>query len=1144
MKLVSSPLGLLLALCPMTFTLTAQDAAGEVMRPSTDHRIMLRYSTFDPAISLPEVPGTLRSATDTNLWIVQFQASPTDAERKAVRELGGRLVGALPHDCQIVRMSAATASAVAVQKNVRWVGPYEPAYRLESELLAEHLAGRDVPVRKYNLVMADKRTEKAALEARIVAMGGKVVDRQMQSLLFTVELTGTQLLQAARLDEVLWIDRWTPSSDDMDNARIQGGGNTVETAGGYTGSGIRGHVYEGVEATHSDFTIAMTNVRSGGGADDHGHCTAGIVFGNGTSAPQARGMAPDARGFYTQYSSVTAGWSRNMVIDDVVNVHNCMFTTASWGGSQTTAYTATSADADDIVFDHRIPWTNSMSNLGNRSVRPEAWAKNVISIGGVQHFNNSTAADDSWLAGNGSIGPATDGRNKPDLAAYYDSVWTSDRTGAAGYTAGNSFTGFNGTSSATPIVAGHNALAIQMYTDGIFNNPLPGSGRFANRPFAQTLKALQIVSANPYTATATDNRREHVGWGFPSLSNMYNRRDRFFIVPENTPITQGATHTYRVNVLTGETRLKVCMTYLDPAGNPAAAIDRINDLTLRVIHPNGSTAYWGNVGLVGASQANVSSTGGSANTIDTVECVFVNNPAAGDWTIQITAPTIAQDAHVATGATDATYALVVNGGREVFGSGCARYIPDPSPTGSVNVIPFGTTSPASLTSLFTSNNGGSVGGAVYYDVTPTNNLYLTGLDVNTSATAGTELIVDVYTRSGTHVGAEGSLAGWTARTAAHGVAAGQDLASHLELNEPIPLAASLTYGVAIVARNFAHRYTNGTGSNQSYSDAEVSVALGSATNVPFSGSPFTPRVANTTLWYRPDTSSWTNQIYQTILRREDLGSAGTIRGLAFSPADSGRHFNRTLRIRMSHVPSGHTLSTTFATNLPTPVTVLNQTNYTWHLDANAWNEIGLDTPFNYNGTSDVVVEVFCLANHNTSNSTSSFSGFNRGDGTIPRVFAYNFAFGATPTVATGSDDIGQRIRVNFNCAVGTEFGTSCGPMRAESFGTPNRGGVAWFDVYDALPSSGVLVGLGFVPTPSPVSLSSYGFTNCRVFHDLPVTMFYVTGASGFATHAISVPNDASFDGMRILGQWFGLDASQPGGLTVSNYIANQIGIDP
>ena len=104
-----------------------------------------------------------------------------------------------------------------------------------------------------------------------------------------------------------------------------------------------------------------------------------------------------------------------------------------------------------------------------------------------------------------------------------------------------------------------------------------------------------IACANMYTPTATDNRREHVGYGFPSLSNMFDRRDKISIIPEDIPITQGSTHVYRFNVITGETDLKICMTYLDPAGNPAAAFDRINDLDLRVVAPDG-TSYWGNRG--------------------------------------------------------------------------------------------------------------------------------------------------------------------------------------------------------------------------------------------------------------------------------------------------------------------------------------------------------------------------------------------------------------------------------------------------------------------------------------------------------------------------------------------------------------------
>ena len=138
---------------------------------------------------------------------------------------------------------------------------------------------------------------------------------------------------------------------------------------------------------------------------------------------------------------------------------NVSHTTASWGGQRTFFYTSTSAEADDITFDHDITWTQSQSNAGNQDSRPQAWAKNVFSVGGIHHANNGHPSDDSWQNGGASIGPASDGRIKPTMCAYYDSIGTSDLTGSAGYSAANWTAGFSGTSGATPIVAGHNVLA-------------------------------------------------------------------------------------------------------------------------------------------------------------------------------------------------------------------------------------------------------------------------------------------------------------------------------------------------------------------------------------------------------------------------------------------------------------------------------------------------------------------------------------------------------------------------------------------------------------------------------------------------------------------------------------------------------------
>jgi hypothetical protein len=690
--------------------------------------LLLKYGSFDPLAGELPVPAALAADQDTHLFVVQFHGRPTAAARAAVAAAGATIHGYLPHDAYVVRMDRSAAARVATLPGTRYVGGYHPAYRLERFLIDEHLAGTKAPTRRYHIVVVDKRNDKPALARRIEALGGRVVDPQEGSILFDAELDGEQLLAAARLDEVLWIDRWSAPETDMDNARIQGGANYVEANLGYTGQGVRGHVYEGVEANHQDFTIPFTNVSSAGGADTHGHCTAGIVFGNGTSNPAVRGMAPDATPFFTQYG--TAVGSRNSIVGTLVNTHQVMFTTASWGDARTRLYTSVSADADDIVFDHRIPWTQSQSNAGNQDSRPQAWAKNVFSIGGVRHYDNANPADDRW-AGGGSTGPAADGRIKPDLAAYYDSIGCSDRTGSAGYSSANWYSNFGGTSGATPIVAGHNAIAIQMYTDGLFRNqlPVPGGTRFQNRPLAQTLKALMIANAEqyPFTAASSDNRREHVGWGFPSLRNMYDNQAKMLIVAEDDVLTQGLVRAFPVAVAAGEPELKVCMTFVDPAGNPAASLARINDLSLRVTSPSG-VVYWGNQGL---TTGNHSVPGGAADTIDTVECVFVQSPEAGTWTIEVDATLIAQDAHVATTAVDATYALcaVGVGGStgtiarfQPYGSGCAPVTTPTLPTTFYEG--FGAFDLANAALRFTPNGAGG------WTVTPCANCFDSNVGAN------------------------------------------------------------------------------------------------------------------------------------------------------------------------------------------------------------------------------------------------------------------------------------------------------------------------------------------------------------------------------------------------------------------------------
>jgi hypothetical protein len=108
----------------------------------------------------------------------------------------------------------------------------------------------------------------------------------------------------------------------------------------------------------------------------------------------------------------------------------------------------------------------------------------------------------------------------------------------------------------------------------------------------------------------------------------------------------------------GNDQLRVTLVWTDIQGTTSASQHRINNLDLKVTSPLGSV-FWGNNGLM---EGNWSAAGGSPNTLDTTENVFIQNPIGGNWNIEVIAAEINQDGHVETPEVDADYALVISGG--------------------------------------------------------------------------------------------------------------------------------------------------------------------------------------------------------------------------------------------------------------------------------------------------------------------------------------------------------------------------------------------------------------------------------------------------------------------------------------------------
>ena len=341
--------------------------------------------------------------------------------------------------------------------------------------------------------------------------------------------------------------------------------------------------------------------------------------------------------------------------------HDVVFQTASWGNARTTQYTSVSADMDHMIWTLDLPVTQAHGNSLNEA-RPQSWAKNVISVGGVFHNNNADPSDDVWAIGAGT-GPASDGRIKPDLVAYYDSVLCTDLVGAAGYTPGNYNPNFGGTSAATPIVAGVLGLTIEMFADGVFGNdlPVPGGTVFQNRGHASTSRALLVHGARSYpipVPPSTQPPRFEQGWGFPSVEDLWTRRQSMLVIDEDVVLSQGDVHSWLVNVPAGSPQLRLTMVYTDPPAMPSLTVHRVNDLDLSLRQLSTGQVLHGNVGL---QLGNVSTPGGQPDGLNTTENIFIDAPPPGLYEARVAAPLVSTDAHLETTAVDADFALVVTG---------------------------------------------------------------------------------------------------------------------------------------------------------------------------------------------------------------------------------------------------------------------------------------------------------------------------------------------------------------------------------------------------------------------------------------------------------------------------------------------------
>jgi hypothetical protein len=589
--------------------------------------------------------------------LVQFADDSPDSARARVAAAGGEIVAPFSGNAYLVRIAAEAMSKLQKGRGEPWISTYEPAYKLSREL--DLTANGSVDVTALLFADGNRDATVAALRslgaAKVVAHGG--INQMVR-----FELDRSKLADAAALADVQWIEPTPVYSFNNDQAQwvvqsgvpnlrpiwdhgIRGQGQVVMTAD----SGVRTNhemFYDSTQAinTWGDYPTNRKIIAYKPGADSplitfgddvgyeyHGTHTAGTVLGNPdpySTAPWS-GMAKDAKLYFMDVAGTGGGGLQ--IPGDLNELFQPSYTgnaggaarisSNSWGanGSQG-AYTLNSMQVDQFVWNHpNYLIAFASGNVGVfASVQSPGTAKNCLTVGAT---GNGTL--ENTLAAFSSRGPARDGRRKPTVMAPGDIVTSS--IGSTRYT----YEAYSGTSMATPAVAGAMALVRQYLADGWYPTgaPVPAN---AFEPSAALLRAMAVAAGrNDVTGYRVPDNT--IGYGRLAIDDvLYFPGDssRTMLVDTRDGLSDQQFVEYQVQVTDPSRPLKIALCWTDAPGNPASAVQLVNDLDLLVTH-NGST-YRGNYLLNYNSVA-----GGTRDSLNVEELVRLGAPDAGLWTVRV-----------------------------------------------------------------------------------------------------------------------------------------------------------------------------------------------------------------------------------------------------------------------------------------------------------------------------------------------------------------------------------------------------------------------------------------------------------------------------------------------------------------------------
>ncbi|CAG1004116.1 Serine protease AprX [Methanosarcinales archaeon] len=664
--------------------------------------ILLKNAKIDTSFAQPSksvqnisIAISQNQADENGYYLVQFKGYTKEEWKQALRASGAVLYDYVPNNAFIAMMNSSVKSQVEALDSVKWVGIYEPGYRISPALSSSAAIMGQGSVNENITVLLFDATENKRVSDEITGLGGEILSNSGDRI--RVSIAKTKIPDVARINGVSWMEKYVRPVLMNDVAANITTAYSFRNTHGLTGAGQIVAVADtgldtGVNDTtmHDDIEgriVALIDLSGNGAADTfsgHGTHVAGSVLGNGArSGGQFKGMAPGAQLVFQAVESTRDSLSGipsdlnilfQQAYDQGARIHSNSWGYINYNG----VYNFDSKDTDNFVWNHQDMLIlfaagnegvdgNSNGVIDQDSIAPPATAKNSLSIGSSENnrtllnyiystfledgaiyfpsepINSDKLADNiDGLAAFSGRGPTDDGRIKPDVVAPGTFVLSLRSSAAVNglwgdYNAYYRYSG--GTSMSTPIVAGIAALARQYYVQ---NESIT--------PSAALLKATIINGAHnmtpgQYGTGATQEiqtRPDYAqGWGRVDIENSLfpasPRAMRYYDNSTGLSTSQYWNVSYNVN--NSSEPLRVTLVWSDYPGVPYAGITLVNNLDLTVTGPNGT--YYGN---------------GAPDNRNNVEQVELISPSSGSYTIRVNGTNIPQGpqpfAVVISGALD------------------------------------------------------------------------------------------------------------------------------------------------------------------------------------------------------------------------------------------------------------------------------------------------------------------------------------------------------------------------------------------------------------------------------------------------------------------------------------------------------------